>query len=217
MSWSCDAIIFDLDGVLVDSNPIAERHWRGWAARHAVPFERIAAVHQGRPTIETIRLVAPHLDAETEAGRMEAAEGEDTDGLVVFAGAARLLTGLPRARWAIATSGTRRTATTRLTHVGLPVPEVLITADDVARGKPAPDPYLLAAARLGIVPSWCVVVEDAPAGIASARAAGARVIGVAATVSPRALGGADVVVRRLDDLGAEPRAGTLIVTWRAAV
>lgn len=216
MSFTCDAVIFDLDGILVDSNAIAERHLRAWADGHDVPFERIAAIHHGRPTVETVRLVAPHLDAETEAHRMETAEADDTDGLIVFAGASRLLSRLPAGLWAIVTSGTRRTATIRLTHVRLPTPAVLITADDVAKGKPSPDPYLLAAERLGIAPSRCVVIEDAPAGVTAARAAGARVIGVASTTSRDALADAHVIVACLEDLGAETSEGTLEITWRAA-
>jgi mannitol-1-/sugar-/sorbitol-6-phosphatase len=215
--FRCDAVVFDLDGVLVDSNAIAERQMRVWAERHGVAFARVAAIHHGRPTIETIRLVAPHLDAEAEARLVEAAEVDDTDGLSVFAGASRLLDGLPGTRWAIVTSGTRRLATTRLDHVGLRRPAVLVTADDVRRGKPAPDPYLLAAERLGLEPRRCVVVEDAPAGVAAARAAGARVIGVASTMAPAVLEHADVVVARLDDLDIAIGSATLRITWRAAV
>jgi sugar-phosphatase len=213
---ACDAIIFDLDGVLVDSNGIAERHLRAWTARHNVPFERVATLHHGRTTVETIRLVAPHLDAEVEASLLEGAEAVDTDGLVAFAGAARLLARLPLGRWAIATSGTRRTATIRLAHVGLVPPDVLITADDVVTGKPSPEPYLLAARRLGIDPTRCVVVEDAPAGIASARAAGARVVAVTSTNSANNLADADVVVDCLTDLSVVRRNGHLMVTWRAS-
>jgi len=215
--FRCDAVIFDLDGVLVDSNPISERQMRAWAARHGVSFARIAAIHHGRPTVETVRLVAPHLDVEAEARLIETAETGDTDGLRLFPGASRLLGGLPDGRWAIVTSGTRPLATTRLDHVGLRRPGVLVTADDVRRGKPAPDPYLLAAARLGVVPTRCVVIEDAPAGVASARAAGARVIAVASTMAPAALEDADVVVACLDDLTAGAGPDTLEVAWRAAI
>jgi len=215
MPFTCDAIIFDLDGVLVDSNEIAERHLRRWAERHEVAFERVAAVHHGRPTVETIRFVAPHLDAELEAQVLEGAEAIDTAGLVAFAGAARLLAELPKGQWAIATSGMRRTATNRLSHVGLIVPEVLITADDVREGKPSPEPYLVAAKRLGIDAARCVVVEDAPAGIASARAAGAKVVGVTSTHSADKLAGADVIVKRLADLSAIAANGALVLSWSA--
>jgi sugar-phosphatase len=211
MPLTCDAIIFDLDGVLVDSNGIAERHLRAWTDRHGISFEHIASLHHGRTTVETIRLVAPHLDAKIEADLLEGAEAVDTDGLVAFAGAAQLLARLPRERWAIATSGTRQTALIRLSHVDLPLPNVLVTANDVATGKPSPEPYLLAARRLGIDPTRCVVIEDAPAGIASARAAGARVIGVTSTNSADKLAGADIVVERFADLRVAADNGSLVV------
>lgn len=217
MAFACDAVLLDFDGVLVDSNAISERQMRTWAERHGVPFARIAAIHHGRPTVETVRLVAPHLDVEAEARLIERAETEDTDGLVAFAGATRLLSALPDGRWAIVTSGTRRLAETRLAHVGFRRPSVLVTADDVQRGKPAPDPYLVAAERLGVAPKRCVVVEDAPAGVAAARAAGARVIAVASSMSPAALTDADVVVAGLDDLSVEIESGALTLAWRAAI
>lgn len=200
MKLHCHAIIFDLDGVLVDSNPIVERHWKRWAEHHRLPYDPIARTHHGRPTVEIIRQVAPHLDAEAEARAKETAEADDTDGLTAYDGAADLLAGLPTGRWGIATSGTRRTASFRLRYVGLIEPAILVTADDVARGKPAPDPYLLAAERLGVEPGDCMVVEDAPAGVAAARAAGARVIGVASTSAAAALADADAVADRLSAL-----------------
>jgi sugar-phosphatase len=214
---TCDAVLFDLDGVLVDSNAIAERHLRAWAERRALDFARVASIHHGRPTVETVRLVAPELDAEAEARLIEGGEARDTEGLCTFAGAARLVSGLPPARWAIVTSGTRDTATMRLAYVGLPEPAVLITADDVRHGKPAPDPYRLAAERLGHAPARCVVVEDAPAGIVSARAAGARVIAVAATLPPSALTDADVVLAYLADLEVDVRPASLEVGWTTAL
>ena len=190
----CKAIIFDLDGILVNSNPIAERHWTIWAERHGIPAEQILSIHHGRPTVQTIQAVAPHLDAAAEAARKEKIEADDVDGLTKYPGTFELLTSLPEDRWAIATSGTRRTATKRLLTVGLPIPKVMITADDVSMGKPDPEPYLLAAAGLGLSATDCVVIEDAPAGIASARGAGATVIAVASTNGHEALGEANCIV-----------------------
>jgi sugar-phosphatase len=197
MSITCKAIIFDLDGVLVDSDPIAERHWRRWAEKRDIPFERIASMYHGRPTAETIRQVAPHLDAEAEARVKEKAEAEDTDGLTAFGGARSLLRSLPSERWAIATSGTRRTAEKRIVHTGLPMPRVLITADDVKQGKPAPEAYLLAAKGLDADPVDCIVFEDAPAGVEAAQAAGARVVAVASTNPVDALQNADHIVENI--------------------
>ena len=196
----CDAILFDLDGVLVDSTACVERHWRCWAAEHSLDADATMRFAHGRPTIETIRLVAPHLPAEAEAARLNNGEAFDTDGVVAIQGAAELVCSLPPTMWAIATSGTRNTALTRLRHTGVPVPAVLITADDVKRGKPDPEPYLRAAAGLNMLPERCVVIEDAPAGIAAARAAGMRVVAVATTHPPADLGEADATARHLTDI-----------------
>ncbi len=194
------AILFDLDGVLVDSAACVERHWRRWAARHGLDPERVVQLAHGRLTVETIATVAPQLDAELEAAELARGEDVDTVGVHEVAGARDLLDRLPRGAWAIATSGTRRTALTRIRHTGLPEPDVLISADDVARGKPDPEPYLLAAKRLGIAARDCVVVEDTPAGVEAARAAQMRVVAIASTHGRDALSHADNVVDRLRDL-----------------
>lgn len=214
MGLTCDAIIFDLDGVLVDSNAIAERHIRIWADLHKIPFQQIEDLRHGRTTAETIRIAAPHLDAEYEARRIESLEAQDANGLVAFAGATRLLAAINPSRWAIATSSKRDTAMTRLMCVGLPTPRVLVTADDVSNGKPAPDAYLLAAERLGVSAANCVVVEDGLAGIEAGRAAGAYVIGVAATLPAVTLASAHVVLSCLDDLRAESKGEVIVVSWR---
>lgn len=204
MNVVCHAIIFDLDGVLVDSRALIERHWRRWAAEHDIGFEEIEEVYHGRSSADVIREVAPHLDAEAEARRKRDREATDTEGLTTFDGAEALLQSLPADRWTIATSGTRKTATARLAHAGLPQPDTLVTADDVEAGKPHPDPYLLAARRLDVDPEQSLVLEDAPAGVTAARRAGAHVIGVAATSLAEALSDADTVIQRLTNLEVEP-------------
>ena len=193
-------MLFDLDGVLVDSSTCVERHWRRWAAQHHLDSDEIMQFAHGRPTVETIRLVAPHLPAEAEAARLDAGEAVDTDGVVAVQGAAQLVRSLPPNAWAIATSGTRNTALTRLRHTGVPLPSVLVTADDVVHGKPNPEVYLLAAAKLDVTPEKCVVVEDAPAGITAAHAAGMRVVALATTHPQAELGQADVRAVRLADI-----------------
>jgi sugar-phosphatase len=193
----CDAIVFDLDGVLVDSSVVVERHWRRWAAGRGVDYARIAALMHGRRSAEVMALVAPHLDAERESHALDADEALDTDGLRVFDGAAMLLRGLPPGKWGIATSGTAVTATTRLRFGGLPVPDALVTAEDVRRGKPDPDAYVLAAKRLGVAAARCVVVEDSPAGVAAAHAAGMRAVAVLTTHGPAALAAAALTVREV--------------------
>jgi sugar-phosphatase len=209
----CDRIIFDLDGVLADSNVVVERHLRFWAERRGIAFERVLEVHHGRRTVETISLLAPELDSEAEAAEIEHVAADDTDGVVAFPGARRLLETIPGDRWAIATSGTRRIATNRIAHLGFPEPRVFVAAEDVTVGKPAPDPYLLAAARLGVEARRCLVVEDAPAGVEAGLAAGARVVGIASTLPAATLSRATVVIPRLDDLAVAVRSGQLEVTW----
>ena len=158
------------------------------------------ALLPGRRMVEIIRYVAPHLDAEAETGALSEGEGIDTKGVFAVAGAAALLRSLPPASWAVVTSGNRLTAMTRLRHTRLPDPPVLVTADDVRQGKPHPEPYLTAARRLGVPAAECLVVEDAPAGIEAARAAGMRVVGLATTHAPAALARADAVASHLEAL-----------------
>ncbi|MBN1219225.1 MAG: HAD family hydrolase [Anaerolineae bacterium] len=196
----CDAILFDLDGVLIDSTNCIVRHWQEWAAANGIDLAEIMRVMHGRPTVETMRLVAPHLPVETEARLFEAAEVLDTDGVKKIEGAARLLNSLPPDAWSIVTSGTRNVATTRIRHAGLPLPTILITANDVTQGKPSPEPCLLAAKRLGLAPDRCVVIEDSPAGISAAHAAGMQVIAIASTHAGYELNGAEAIAERLSDI-----------------
>ena len=193
----CAAILFDLDGVLVDSGAAVERAWERWAARHGLEPARVLAEAHGRRTTDTIRSLAPCLDVEAETRALEEAETADTDGVVALAGAVALLESLPAGSWAVATSGTRGLATARLAVGGLPVPHVLVTAEDVEHGKPDPQPYLAAAEALGVEPSACLVVEDVPAGIAAGKAAGAMVLAVATTFTAAGLKDADHVVPSL--------------------
>jgi sugar-phosphatase len=178
---ACDAVLFDMDGTLVDSRACVERVWRSWCAAHELDSERLLAVSHGRQNRDTIRLVAPQLDTAEEVAALVRAEEGCRDGIVAVPGAGRLLRWLPATRWAVVTSAWRRLAEVRLDQAGLPLPEVLVTADETRRSKPDPEGYLTAAARLAVPPAACVVVEDAPAGIAAARAAGMRVIGVTTT------------------------------------
>jgi sugar-phosphatase len=197
---SCAALLFDLDGVLVDSAEVVERTWRRWAARHGLDPAEVVHVAHGRRTIETVRLVAPHLAADDEVAALAASESTETDGVYEVHGARELLASLPPDLWAIVTSGIRPVAELRIRHTGLPTPRVLVTADQVRHGKPHPEGYLTAAERLGVDPAQCVVVEDTPPGIEAARAGGMRVIALASTYPAEALGAADAVVPALTSL-----------------
>jgi sugar-phosphatase len=195
--FSCSAILFDLDGVLCDSTRAVDREWREWAARKGVDGDAIMAIAHGVRTIEVIRQVAPHLDAEKEARKIENHEDHDQAGVVVMPGAVDLVHSIPTGRWGVVTSGSRLLATARLKFCGIPVPAVLVTADDVKNGKPHPEPYLKGAERLGVPPAECLVIEDAPAGIQAARAGGMKVVGITSTYGTSDIEHADVVIGRL--------------------
>ncbi len=200
MKLSCSAILFDLDGVLVDSRPAVERQWTVWAREHNLDPAKVIPVAHGRPSIETIRQLAPHLDSEAENQIMEQREIADIEGIHAIAGAADLLARIPRDRWAVVTSATRDLARVRLRAAGLPVPAAMVTAGDIARGKPDPEPYLKGAAALRMQPRECIVIEDAPSGIRSGKAAGMRVFAVPTTYVIEDLREADVILKRLSDL-----------------
>ena len=196
----CDAILFDLDGVLIDSTACIARHWREWADQHGLEVATIMRVAHGIRTVETMRLVAPHLDAEEEAARFTASEVVDTEGVFELEGASALLSMLPADVWAVVTSGSKELAMARLLRADLPIPRTLVTADDVRQGKPAPEPYLVAAKRMGVAAARCAVVEDAPAGIEAAHAAGMQVIAITTTHSRDELAERELVVDRLSAL-----------------
>ncbi|PYX32991.1 MAG: phosphatase [Acidobacteria bacterium] len=198
--FQCSAILFDLDGVLVDSTRSVDRQWRLWAERKGVDGDKVIAIAHGVRTIEVIRFVAPHLDAESEVREIESREAEDTDGVEIMSGAVDLVRTIPEGHWGVVTSGTRDLASARLRFGGLPVPKVLVTADDVVNGKPHPEPYLKGARLLGVEPTECLVIEDAPAGIQSARAGRMKVVGITSTYPESQLSTADAVVRKLSQI-----------------
>ena len=207
--FSCTTILFDLDGVLVDSTRAVDREWRAWAHRKGIDGDAIMAIAHGVRTLEVIRQVAPHLDAEAEAAAIEDEEAHDPD-VVAMPGALDLLRSIPDRRWGVVTSGSRLLASARMRFCGLPVPEVLVTADDVTNGKPHPEPYLRGAEWMGVPPAECLVIEDAPAGIESARTGGMQVIGLASTYATAALCHANATIGRLDQIQVTPNgAGTL--------
>ena len=190
----CSGFLFDLDGVLVDSRAVVERTCRRWALRHHLDPEKVLQVAHGRRTRDTVQAAAPHLETDREAAWLDAAELADVDGLSAVPGASQFLAALPTNSWAVVTSCGRALAQLRLKSVGLPIPTILVTSEDVSQGKPAPDGYRLGAKLLGLDPTACIVFEDAPAGLAAARAAGARVIALTTMLPARDLVGADATI-----------------------
>jgi sugar-phosphatase len=159
-------ILFDLDGVLVDSTPAVARCWSRWAVQYGFNADEVVRQAHGRPSIATLRELMPNGDYEEENRKMEEWEIADTDGVVPLPGVLKILQALPAERWAIVTSCTPALAEVRIRVAGLPRPRKIVTSGDVQRFKPEPDPYLKGAELLGFAPADCVVVEDAPAGFA---------------------------------------------------
>jgi sugar-phosphatase len=210
------AILFDMDGVLVDSHACVELVWREWGRLRRQDPARFISESHGRRTSETIRTVAPELDAAAEAALLDRMEEECTQGLVAVAGALELVRQIPDGRWGIVTSSHRAVARLRLTTVGVPVPPVLITGEQVERGKPDPAPYRMGREAMGVAETEALVFEDAPAGIASARAAHLGVIALTTTFAPEHLRNADYVLRDLTGVRVESSARGLCV-WLDAV
>jgi mannitol-1-/sugar-/sorbitol-6-phosphatase len=193
----CRGLLFDSDGVLVDSDASVVLSWSRWAREHGLDPDQVMEVVHGRRSRDTVaRLIGP-AERAAALDTIDRYEVEDAATVAALPGAAELLGSLPEHAWAVVTSGTRPLALARLVAAGLPRPAVLVTADEVTAGKPEPAGYLTAAEALGLAPADCVVLEDSPAGVAAGRAAGAVVLGV----SERALAtDADVVVRDLRGL-----------------
>jgi mannitol-1-/sugar-/sorbitol-6-phosphatase len=210
--FQCAAVLFDLDGVLVDSTRSVDRQWRAWARERGVDEDKVMAIAHGVRSLEVIRAVAPHLDAEFEVRGLEKREADDRDGVVVMPGAVELVNSLPEGLWCVVTSGSRHLATARLKLAGIPIPKVMVTADDVANGKPHPEPYLKGSELLGINPAEGLVIEDAPAGIRSAHAAGMKVIALASTYPASALHEADAVIEKLQWIHVDARGKSLAIS-----
>jgi mannitol-1-/sugar-/sorbitol-6-phosphatase len=211
----CRAVLFDLDGVLVDSTALVERLWRAFAVRHALDADALLRVVHGRRAVDTIPEILPGADVEAELARLVDEEVDGSDDLAAIAGAPELLRTLPVDRWAVVTSGTRQIAEARLRAASVRRPLCLVAADEIERGKPDPEGYLRAADALRVAPADCVVVEDAPAGIAAARAAGMRVVALTTTHDASAVADADLVVPTLAALDVRVD-GDEIVIRRAA-
>ncbi|MGC9292024.1 MAG: HAD-IA family hydrolase [Acidobacteriaceae bacterium] len=206
-------LLFDMDGVLISSIGSVERSWKRYAQMRGLDPEMASRVAHGRRAIETLQDLCPSLDAGAELRIIEQIEVDDNEGLMVFPGVRELLRSLPRHAWALVTSATERLALSRLAHAGIALPEHFVTAEMVTEGKPHPAPYLRGAQMLGLGPEDCVVIEDAPAGVASGKAAGCRVLAVLSTHAPGALQAADWRIAALADLHVAVQGQRLRLTF----
>ena len=193
----CTHLLFDMDGTLINSHAPMVRAYTAWARSRGLDPQHVLSESQGRRTIDSMRALLPvGTDVEADALALMQREQNDLEGIVEIPGAGALLRALPADRWAVVTSADRKLASSRLKAAGLPLPAVLVSAEDVAQGKPAPDGFKLGAERLGADATCCIVFEDAPAGVAAGLAAGARVI----AISQKPMAEDAVVEARLADL-----------------
>ena len=207
-SFQVSAVIFDLDGVLVDSRAAVDAAWLEWGSHHGLDPELVLRSFPGMRTRDAIVVLAPETDADVESARIIERELALVDRVRPIPGARALIERLPAGRWGIATSGTAAIARSRLTFAGLPIPDVFITAEMVRRGKPDPEVYQQAAARLGVAAAECVVFEDAPSGVAAAATAGGLVVGVLTWAAPGVLA-TPYAVQDLRAVRATPRARSI--------
>jgi mannitol-1-/sugar-/sorbitol-6-phosphatase len=198
----CAALLFDLDGVLINSTPAVARVWSLWAIEHGFNPDEVVARAHGRPSLTTVREYLPNSDHQAENREVERREIADLEGVVPLPGALDLLASLPPDRWTIVTSCTRPLAEVRIKAAGLPLPKKMITSNDITHGKPHPEPFLKGAAVLGYPPENCVVFEDVPAGVRAGKSAGARVLAFTTTVQEAALreAGADWILKNCADV-----------------
>ena len=198
----CAALLFDMDGVLIDSTPAVARVWTQWAVEHGFNPKEVVARAHGRPSLTTVREYLPHANHELENREVERREIEGLEGVIPLPGTLELIASLPRDRWTIVTSCTRALAEVRIRAAGLPLPKNMITSNDIVQGKPNPEPYLKAASILGFPAADCIVVEDVPAGIRAGKGAGAKVIAFRTTTSEAVLrdAGADWILNNCGDI-----------------
>jgi mannitol-1-/sugar-/sorbitol-6-phosphatase len=205
----CQGILFDMDGILISSLGSVERSWTAWARMRGIEPKRALSVAHGRRAIETVTFLRPDLDSEAELKVIEDLEIADNEGLQVLPGVLDLLDALPAPRWTVVTSATERLARVRMAAGGVPVPERLVTANQVTRGKPHPEPFLAGAALLGFKPEACVVFEDSSSGAEAGRAAGCTVVATTFSHPVETLAAAHYLVRDLTDVHAEVSADGL--------
>lgn len=213
ISIACKAILFDMDGILIASIGSVERSWTKWALLRDVDTELARTTAHGRRAVETIAKLRPDLDSNAELTVIENLEIADNEDLTILPGVLDLLAALPANRWTVVTSATERLARIRLAAGGIPVPEKLVTADQVTRGKPHPEPFLAGAALLGVAPRECVVFEDSSSGAEAGRAAGCTVVATTFSHPAESLDAAHYIVRDLTGLRVESVGGQILLKF----
>jgi len=212
----CQGVLFDMDGILISSIASVERSWTKWALMRGVDPAYACRTAHGCRAIETVALLRPDLDSAAELKIIEDIELADGEGLAVLPGVLNLLAALPGNRWTVVTSATERLARVRLATAGIPVPERLITADQVTQGKPDPQAFLAGAALLGFAPEQCVVFEDSASGAKAGRAAGCTVVATTFSHPVASLDAADYLLEDVTGVSVETLKGDggLILTLR---
>ena len=200
-----------MDGILISSLGSVERSWTQWARMRGIDPEHALGIAHGRRAIETVARLRPDLDSEAELKVIEDLEIEDNEGLSVLPGVLELLAALPPAHWTVVTSATERLARARMAAGGIPVPARLVTANQVTRGKPHPEPFLAGAALLGFTPEECVVFEDSSSGAQAGRAAGCTVVATTFSHPIETLDAAHYLVADLTGVRVEQEAGSLVL------
>jgi mannitol-1-/sugar-/sorbitol-6-phosphatase len=200
-----------MDGILISSIGSVERSWTKWALLRGVDPALARATAHGRRAVETIAQLRPDLDSDAELSVIEEMEIEDNEGLTVLPGVQELIAALPADRWTVVTSATERLARIRLDAGGLPVPEKLVTADQVKRGKPNPEPFLVGAGLLGVAPAECVVFEDSSSGAEAGRDAGCTVVATTFSHSAESLDAAHYLVRDLTGVRIESAGDEIVI------
>ncbi|MGA2340598.1 MAG: HAD family hydrolase [Terracidiphilus sp.] len=209
----CKGILFDMDGILISSIGSVERSWTKWAHLRGVDPALARKTAHGRRAIETIAKLRPDLDSEQELKVIEDIEVADNEGLTVLPGVLDLLAALPSDRWTVVTSATERLARIRLATGGIPVPKHLVTADQVTRGKPHPEPFLAGAALLGVAPAECVVFEDSSSGAEAGRAAGCTVVATTFSHPAEFLDRAHYLLRDLTGIRVESLGDEIVIRF----
>ena len=207
----CKGVLFDMDGILISSLGSVERSWTKWAHMRGIDPAYAISIAHGRRAIETVAQLRPDLDSAAELKVIEDLEVEDNEGLTVLPGVLNLLASLPKGSWTVVTSATERLARVRLAQGGVPVPDRIVTADQVRLGKPNPEPFLAGAAILGLRPEQCVVFEDSSSGAKAGRAAGCTVIATTFSHSVESLQAAHYLVSDLTDVRVEPQSDGLAI------